>query len=159
MGIRSARNLQKVIEFWQTTSVADGYGGNTTSDVIIAKSFASVTTLGNKNSYNSDSFGIIDKDNAILIQLRKRNDITYNALNQFIKYRGEKYIVKLQPTNIDFNDSYIQIIAVKEATKNVNVTAPLLAEGVQQAYSLRCVTEGGTIDGTACLLAYIESIF
>lgn len=159
MGIRSSRNLQKVVEFWQTTRVADGFGGYTTSDVIIAKSFASVTTLGNKNGYNSDSFGIIDKDNAILIQLRKRNDITYNALNQFIKYRDVKYIVKLQPTNIDFNDSYVQIIAVKEATKSINTTEPLVAEGVYQAYILRAATDGGSEVDNACLLSYIESIF
>lgn len=125
MGIRSARNFNKVIEFWQTTNTSDGFGGNTVSDVLITSSFANVMTLGNKSGYNSDNFGVIDKSNAIVIQLRKRNDITYNALNQFIKYRGVKYIVKNEPTNIDFNDSYIQIIAVKEATKNVSEIGPI----------------------------------
>lgn len=125
MGIRSARNFNKVIEFWQTTNVSDGFGGNTVSDVLITSSFANVMTLGNKNGYNSDNFGVIYKSNAIVIQLRKRNDITYNALNQFIKYRGVRYIVKNEPTNIDFNDSYIQIIAVKEATKNVSEIDPI----------------------------------
>ena len=119
MGIRSARNFNKVIEFWKTTPVSDGYGGNIVSEALIASSFASVTTLGNKNIYNSDNFGIIDKNNAILIKLRKRNDIVYNAINQYIKYRNVKYIIKGQPTNIDFNDSYISLIAVKEATKSV----------------------------------------
>lgn len=125
MGIRSARNFNKVIEFWQTTNTSDGFGGNTVSDVLITSSFANVMTLGNKSGYNSDNLGVIDKSNAIVIQLRKRNDITYNALNQFIKYRGVKYIVKNEPTNIDFNDSYIQIIAVKEATKNVSEIGPI----------------------------------
>lgn len=125
MGIRSARNFNKVIEFWQTTNTSDGFGGNTVSDVLITSSFANVMTLGNKSGYNSDNLGVIDKSNAIVIQLRKRNDITYNALNQFIKYRGVKYIVKNEPTNIDFNDSYIQIIAVKEATKNVSEIDPI----------------------------------
>lgn len=125
MKIRSARNFNKVIEFWQTTNASDGFGGNTVSDVLITSSFAKVMTLGNKNGYNSDNFGVIDKNNAILIHLRKRNDITYNAINQFIKYNGVKYIVKNEPTNIDFNDSYIQIIAVKEATKNVSEINPI----------------------------------
>jgi len=121
----SGRNFNKVIEFWQTTSVVDGYGGNTISNELITTSFAKVTTLGNKNGYSSNDFGVIDKSNAILIYLRKRLDITYNAKNQFIKYRGVKYIVKTQPINIDFNDSYIEILAVKQADTNVTEISPI----------------------------------
>ena len=59
--------------------------------------------------------------------LRKRNDITYNSVNQYLKYRGFKYIIQNQPFNVGFKDEVIEILAVKEEIKTVTEIIPILA--------------------------------
>lgn len=122
-----ARKYTRVIEIWQTSSVADGYGGSTVSETFITKSWANIRTVGNNSRYvqRLTDLGITDPTSAIIVNLRQRNDITYNAINQFIKYRGVKYVIQNAPTNIDFMDSEIEIIATRDTTDSVSEITPI----------------------------------
>lgn len=152
-----SRAFQKRIQIWQSVSVSDGYGGNTTTDVQITDSWANVTTLNNSKgkTYLSNDLGVQERSNTIVIKLRKRNDITYNDVNQYIVYRGYKYIIIAQPTNINFNDAYIEIIATREAEESVTNSNPI---GVYYTYVSRCVLANGTEVNNTCLKSYIDSI-
>ena len=119
-----SRKLSKRIEIWQTSNVADGFGGNTIAETLITSSWAEVTTLNNTN--RSTDIGITSATNTIKIKLRKRKDITYNSINQYIKYRGFKYIIQNQPFNVGFKDEVIEILAVKEELKTVNEIASFI---------------------------------
>jgi len=121
-----SRKLSKRIEIWQTSNVSDGFGGNTVAETLIARSWAEIITLNDTN--RSTDIGITSATNTIKIKLRKRNDLTYNSINQFIKYRGAKYIIKNQPFNVGFRDDTIEIIAVKEELKTVNDITPILID-------------------------------
>ena len=120
------RKLTKRVEIWQTSNVPNGFGGNPVAETLIASSWAEVITLNNTN--RSTDIGITSATNTIKIRLRKRNDITYNGINQFIKYRGYKYIIQNQPFNVGFRDEVIEIIAVKQEIKTVAETAPILID-------------------------------
>lgn len=118
-----ARFYNKVIEFWQIATIPDGYGGLTTTDIFITKSWCSVKTASNNSRYVSrlTDLGITDPTSAIIINLRYRSDIDYNAINQFIKYRGDKYVIQTAPTNINFRNTEIELIATREATSEVPI--------------------------------------
>ena len=119
-----SRKLSKRIEIWQTSNVSDGFGGNTVAETLIASSWAEIITLNNTN--RSTDIGITSATNTIKVRLRKRNDITYNSVNQYLKYRGFKYIIQNQPFNVGFRDDVVEILAVKEELKTVNEIAPIL---------------------------------
>lgn len=118
-----SRKLSKRIEIWQTSNVSDGFGGNTIAETLITSSWAEIITLNDTN--RSTDIGITSATNTIKIRLRKRNDITYNSINQFIKYRGFKYIIKNQPFNVGIRDNIIEILAVKEEIKTVIEISPI----------------------------------
>jgi len=118
-----SRKLSKRIEIWQTSNVADGFGGNTVAETLITSSWAEIITLNDIN--RSTDIGITSATNTIKVRLRKRNDITYNGVNQYLKYRGFKYIIKNQPFNVGFRDDIIEIIATKEELKIVTEIAPI----------------------------------
>lgn len=123
-----ARKYIKRIEFWQATSAADGFGGNpVTTEELITSSWASVETVGSNSRYVSRAtdLGITDPNTAILVRTRFRRDIDYNAINQFIKYRGVSYIIQSAPTNANFFDSEIEFIAVRQKTDSVSNITPI----------------------------------
>lgn len=111
-----SREYNKRVQFWQTVAVADGYGGSTVSESLVATSWAKISTP--KGSQRLTELGITDPINTLIINVRKRNDIYYNAVNQYILYRGVKYIISA-PINTDFMDTDIQIIAKREITESV----------------------------------------
>lgn len=121
-----SRKLSKRIEIWQTSNVSDGFGGNIVAETLITSSWAEVITLNNTN--RSTDIGITSATNTIKVRLRKRNDITYNGINQYLKYRGFKYIIQNQPFNVGFKDEVIEILAVKEEIKTVIQLSPILEE-------------------------------
>lgn len=112
-----ARKYTKRIQFWQTVAVADGFGGSTVSETLVATSWAKITT---PNQYHKlTEMGIIDVANSIIIHTRHREDIDYNAVNQYVIYRSVKYIVQNAPKNVDFKNVEIEIIATREVTESV----------------------------------------
>ena len=134
-----SRKLSKRIEIWQTSNVSDGFGGNTVDGTLIASSWAEIITLNNTN--RSTDIGITSATNTIKVRLRKRNDITYNSINQYLKYRGFKYIIQNQPFNVGFRDDVVEILAVKEEIKTANEITPI--SPITEVY-----TFGETFDNT-----------
>ena len=123
-----SREYNKRIQIWQTGTTADGFGGSTaSSDTLITSSWAKVETFGLNSRYTdrATSLGITNTTNSIRVLMRKRNDITYNSINQYLMYRGEKYIINNSPNNINFTDVDIEIIATKEQTKQVTEISPI----------------------------------
>jgi hypothetical protein len=118
-----ARKYNKQIEIWQTTKVSDGFGGNVVTPELITKSRCKIIT--NNKIYQNKEFGLSETTNKIVVQLRKRNDITYNSKNQFVKYRGEKYVINSEPVNVGFEDREIQITLTKEPTYGVEQLEPI----------------------------------
>ena len=114
-----ARKYTKRIAFYQTVAVADTYGGSTVSETLVATSWANVQT--NNSVQRLTDLGITDPVNTIVINTRHRNDIDYNAVNQYILYRGVKYIIQNAPVNIDFHDVDIEIIATRDMINSVTV--------------------------------------
>ena len=112
-----SRSYNKRIGFYQTVAVADGYGGSTVSEELVATSWAKIETP--KSSQRLTELGITDPINTLVIQLRHRNDIDYNAVNQFIKYRSVNYIIENAPINEEFRDTDIMIIAKRQMTDSV----------------------------------------
>ncbi len=121
------RQSRKRIEIYQTTTTVNEFGGRSTSDELITSSWANLTTLTNSRKYMSSSqnLGINDVSNTIVVKLRKRNDITYNAINQYIKYNGFRYNIITNPIDVDFNNSYIEFLATKQIANKVDVIAPI----------------------------------
>lgn len=119
-----ARKYNKRVEIWQTTPKSNGYTVNGgTEETLITSSWCELITLDRINR-NTD-LGLIDTTNTVIFKLRKRNDIDYNSINQFFKYRGLKYIIQGSPINIGFEDREIQITLVRETSKSVNNIQPI----------------------------------
>jgi hypothetical protein len=125
--MRRSRQFTKRVEIWQTSNVADGFGGNEVVDEKIAVSWSKVETMGatGRFSNRTTDMGITDTNQGVLFTLRKRNDLDYNSINQYLIYRGVKYIINSFPDNVDFNDAYIEIVAVREVQKTVNESIPV----------------------------------
>ena len=123
----TARRFKKRIDIWETLRVKDGFGGNTNTEVKIASTWADIETLNNASSMqnNKPDFGVNDPQNSVKVTVRKRNDLTYSNINMFIIYAGFKYFLKTSPINVGFNNSYIEFVAVREATKSSAVTPPI----------------------------------
>ena len=112
-----SRRFTKRIEVHETTAVADGYGGNTVTSALLGTSWAELKSINKKTDLTS--FGISNTQLAIEVTVRKRNDLAYNSINQFIVYGGENYDIVSFPTNQNFDNSLITFIAVKQQTKTV----------------------------------------
>ncbi len=122
-----SRRFTKRVQIWQAESEPDGFGGNTIKDELITSSWAELKVLTNNRnaSRNTTDFGISNTQLGVMVTLRKRNDINYNSINQYMMYNNEKYIISSFPTNVNFDNSLITFIAVKQDTKSVNVTPPI----------------------------------
>jgi SPP1 family predicted phage head-tail adaptor len=110
-----ARGFNKRVEIWGTSNVSDGFSGYTVEETLLTTSWAKIDTVKPNRGDLTTDIGILDASNSIIVTLRKREDITYDMQTQFIKYRGEKYIINSYPANIDFKDNLIKIVCVKES--------------------------------------------
>ena len=108
-----ARKYNKKIEVWQTTPVSDGFGGNGVTTSLLASSWCKIIT--DSKSKVDDEAGESTTYETIVLQLRKRNDVTYLSDNQFFKYRGFVYTIKSAPVNVGFDDREIQIILQRDS--------------------------------------------
>jgi len=116
------------IEIWQTNIVGDGFGGGVSGDgVKIAESWANVKTMGINSKYSkvNSPEGVNPSSNGIVVTVRKRNDITYNNVNQFIKHKGVSYQIQSMPINVDFNNKIIEFVAVRDEVGSVSELDPM----------------------------------
>ena len=122
-----SRRFNKRIEVYQTGVISDGFGGNTSSETLITSSWAEIKSLNTNSRFGKTStdFGMNNTQLGVMVTVRLRNDITYNSINQFIKYAGEKYTIASFPENKNFDNSYITFIAIKEDLKSVTTISPI----------------------------------
>ena len=107
-----AREFNKQIELYQTvTGLSDGFGGYNQTDELIGVYWANIKNV--KPQINSIDFGNIEPNEVLQITMRNRLDLTFNSINQFIKYRNNKYIIITDPININFEDRIIQFLVKK----------------------------------------------
>lgn len=115
------------IEIWQTSTVSDGFGGNEVISQKITESWANIQTMGINSKYASisSSEGVGSSSNGIVVRARKRSDITYNKINQFIKHKGVSYMIQSEPVNVDFQNKIIEFVAVRNELKTVSELNPI----------------------------------
>ena len=102
-----ARQYNRKIQIYTTTTAPDGYGGNTVTDVLIGSFWAEV----NQNSaYKDNSIGASDMKNNWSFKIRSNNTINPNMSNLSIIYHSNKYVVN----DIRYND---------ELFREINITA------------------------------------
>ena len=116
----NSRAYNKRIEIYESVATPNGFGGNSITPSLIGESWAKISTFNVGRNTNELSNGLIDVNDSLIITVRKRNDITYNSQTQFIKYRGEKYIITTSPVNVGFEDREIQFIVKKASSTVVN---------------------------------------
>lgn len=110
---RNSRRFTKRFELWETTRVDDGFGGDLVDTKLIGTSWCEIKTANANSRYRSTDNGITSATNQIIITTRKRADLIYDSINQFIKYRGETYVFSNQPYELDFDNMFIEIVATK----------------------------------------------
>ena len=108
-----ARKYHKKIEVWQTAPAEDGYGGGGTTTSLVTSSWCNIITDNKAKGGTED--GETTTYETIIVQLRKRNDITYTSNKQFFKYRGFIYQIKSNPVNVGFDDREIQITLERDS--------------------------------------------
>ena len=122
-----ARKYTKRVQIWQTSFVPDGFGGNVVSEELITTSWAEVKSAAANSKFSQRlvDLGITDPTLALVVKLRYRNDVDYNAINRFLLYRSERYVIQNSAVNIDFFNSEVSIIAVKQRTQTVPEVTPI----------------------------------
>lgn len=97
-----ARKYTKAIGIWKTTTVSDGYGGNTVTTALVYSVWANVET---KKAYRQNENGQNDNFVQTVFTIRNRYDIDLSVKDNFIKYNGLTYnidsILNLDLNNID----------------------------------------------------------
>ena len=97
-----SRKYTKAIEIWKTTTVSDGYGGNTVATALVYSVWANVET---KKAYRQNENGQNDNFVQTVFTIRNRYDIDLSVKDNFIKYNGLTYnidsILNLDLNNID----------------------------------------------------------
>jgi SPP1 family predicted phage head-tail adaptor len=154
-----SRQLNKRIEIYQTVNVSDGFGGNTVYDELITSSWAKIETYDDKKQRQSD-IGVADHSQQLKMVIRYRNDIAYNSINQFIMYRGVRYDFTISPNDMDFSNTFISLIAVREVIEDAGTLQPINADSnvILVNYKNRVEGNGGELSSEQCTETYIESL-
>lgn len=97
-----ARKYNKPIAIWQTTTVADGFGGNTVTTALVRSVWAHVMT---KNATRLNENGQNDNILKTVFVIRQNQNFNLSVKNNFIKYSGKIYdidgIVEVNLNTID----------------------------------------------------------
>jgi hypothetical protein len=112
-----ARNYTRLVDFYRTNNVADGFGGNTVSESLIGSYWSEVK---NARSFNDTAQGTDVIKNTYVFQIRVNDFIEPHLNNLSIIYNGQKYIVN----NFEYVDAlfrFIKIIATISLGEEVNI--------------------------------------
>lgn len=133
-----ARKYNKRISIYQTTTTQNEYGGSVITDELITSSWCEISTVSNNSKFSQrlTSLGVIDPTKAIIVKLRHRNDIEYSAINQYLLYNNNKYIIQNAPTNINLENTEVEIVAIREATTTITQVEPITAETFDNTFDL-----------------------
>jgi hypothetical protein len=112
-----ARNYTRLVDFYRTNNVGDGFGGNTVSESLIGSYWSEVK---NERSFNDTSQGTDVIKNTYVFQIRVNDFIEPHLNNLSIIYNGQKYIVN----NFEYVDMlfrFIKITATISIGEEVNI--------------------------------------
>tara|TARA_R110000772_G_scaffold18410_1_gene52217 strand:- start:136 stop:549 length:414 start_codon:yes stop_codon:yes gene_type:complete len=112
-----ARNYTRLVDFYKTDNVADGFGGNTVSESLIGSYWSEVK---NERSFNDTAQGTDVIKNTYVFQIRVNDFIEPHLNNLSIIYNGQKYIVN----NFEYVDMlfrFIKITATISIGEEVNI--------------------------------------
>lgn len=104
-----ARKYTKIIQIWETTTVADGYGGNTVTTALSESMWANVTT---KRATRENENGQNDNLVQTVFTVRNRYNLSLSVKDNFIKYGGLIYDID-GILNIDLDNIDVQILATQ----------------------------------------------
>lgn len=104
-----ARKYTKAIGIWKTTTVSDGYGGNTVTTALVYSVWANVNT---KRAYRQNENGQNDNFVQTIFTIRNRYDIDLSVKDNFIKYNGLIYNID-SILNLDLNNIDVEIYATQ----------------------------------------------
>jgi len=104
-----SRKYTKSIEIWKTTTVSDGYGGNTVTDELDFVMWANVTA---KRSSRLNENGQNDNFVQTVFTVRNRVNLELSIKNNFIKYNGLTYNID-SILNIDLDNIDVEIQATQ----------------------------------------------
>ena len=104
-----ARKYTKAIGIWKTTTVSDGYGGNTVTTALVYSAWANVAT---KRTYRQNENGQNDNFVQTIFTIRNRYDIDLSVKDNFIKYNGLVYNID-SILNKDLNNIDVEIYATQ----------------------------------------------
>lgn len=85
-----SRQYTRKVKVYKTYSTADGYGGNTVSDVLIGSFWAEVKQ---NSSFKDNALGKADIKNTYSFKIRANSVLTPDLDNLKIEYRGAFYVV------------------------------------------------------------------
>lgn len=102
-----ARKYINRIQVYQQTPVPDGFGGSTTSSVLVGESWCNVKTL---SVQRVTDLGLNENSLVIEVNLRERSDLDYTISGTQLQYRAVIYnILRIEP--VDLQEKEIKIVA------------------------------------------------
>jgi len=104
-----ARKYTKKIQFWKTTTVPDGYGGNTVTAELDFTAWANVTA---KRSFRENENGQNDNFVKTIFTIRNRTNLELSIKDNFIKYNNLIYDIE-SILNIDLDNIDVEIQATQ----------------------------------------------
>jgi SPP1 family predicted phage head-tail adaptor len=104
-----ARKYTKHVELWVTSTVPDGYGGNTVTTSLVQNLWANVTA---KSSNRLNENGQNDNFMQTVFTIRNRFDLVLSIKDNFFKNNGLIYNID-SVLNIDLDNIDIQIYATQ----------------------------------------------
>lgn len=104
-----SRNYTKLIEIWKTTTVPDGFSGNTVTSAVDFSVWANVTA---KNATRLNENGQNDNFVQTVFTIRNRATLDISIKENFIKYNGLNYNIEAI-LNKDLDNIDIQLTATQ----------------------------------------------
>jgi len=104
-----ARKYDRIIEMWITTTVSDGFGGNTVTTALDYTLWANVTT---NNASRTNENGQNDNFVQVVFTVRNNPNLNISIKDNFIKYNNVIYNID-SVLNIDLDNIDIEIQATQ----------------------------------------------
>tara|TARA_R110000851_G_scaffold199754_1_gene350831 strand:+ start:79 stop:597 length:519 start_codon:yes stop_codon:yes gene_type:complete len=110
-----ARNYTRLVQFYRTENVPDGFGGNTVLDLSIGNYWAEVKQMTSNND-TSQGKDVLKNNYSFVIRVNQFIEPYLNNLS--ILYNGQKYVVN----NYEYQDSLFRFIKI---TATLSIGEPL----------------------------------
>jgi SPP1 family predicted phage head-tail adaptor len=108
-----SRQYSRKVSIYKTTTVEDGFGGNTVTDVLIGCYWAEVKQI---SSFRNTSIGETVIKNNYSFKIRANAHIAPDVNNLSIVYRNQKYVVN----NIEYDDELFRFVNITANGQGIN---------------------------------------